>query len=275
MNIGFRFRNKDAMGLHDLADVTQCDPEHRRPRVSPPVPFLSSKQSLSVDETEPDEQSPNDIFFTAVLFESALGALAILLGSLFGPDARAMVPEIDFSWPIDWESLRPIGLGLGYGTIAAVPMLLAIEVLRRLPLEAVRQLERLSDESAIKSLLGLRPGEMIVISLCAGIGEELLFRGWLMPWLSQGWSAYQPTEMAIPIGAIVGLVGSSIAFGLVHPLTKLYIVVATVMGFYFGGLLLWSGNLLIPITAHAVYDAVQLLVTARMARKEAALEIAE
>ncbi|MGB7326100.1 MAG: type II CAAX endopeptidase family protein [Rubripirellula sp.] len=223
---------------------------------------------LETDDPESDDQSPEDFFFTAVLFESALGVIAIVLGWLLGPDARAAIPEIDLTWPIDWESLRPIGVGLGYGLIATIPMLLAIEALRRLPWEPVRKLERLSDDGVIQSLLQLRASEMIVISLCAGIGEELLFRGWLMPWLSQGWSAVQPAEVSAPIAMAVGLVGSSIAFGLVHPLTKLYIVVATVMGFYFGGLLIWSGNLLVPITAHAAYDTVQLIMTARSARKQ-------
>ena len=33
------------------------------------------------------------------------------------------------------------------------------------------------------------------------------------------------------------------------------------MGLYFGALLLWTGNLLIPIAAHAAYDATQLIIT--------------
>ncbi|TWU56383.1 CAAX amino terminal protease self- immunity [Rubripirellula tenax] len=227
-----------------------------------------------MDDTEAGDQSPDDVFLTAVLFESALGVLAILLGLWLGPDPRAWVPEIDlsvFAIPVDWEALIPIGTGVGYGALAAIPMLVAIDLLRRLPWEPVRELERLSDDGLIKSLLQLRASEMIVISLCAGIGEELLFRGWLMYWLADGWKLADEASVAVSpefaLGA--GLVGSSIAFGLVHPLTKLYVVVATVMGFYFGGLLIWSENMLVPITAHATYDAVQLMLSSRSLKKEA------
>ncbi len=218
------------------------------------------------ETTSAPDQTPDDIFLTAVIFESALGALALFLGWLVGPSARELVPEINLAWfasPIDWESLRPIGVGLGYGVVAAVPMLVAIELLRRIPWEPIRNLERLSDDGVIRSLLELRTSEMIVISLCAGIGEELLFRGWLMYWIADGWSVFEadPVSPAFALGS--GLVISSIAFGLVHPLTKLYIVVAAVMGLYFGGLCIWTGNLLVPITAHAVYDAVQLVMTKR------------
>jgi membrane protease YdiL (CAAX protease family) len=42
------------------------------------------------------------------------------------------------------------------------------------------------------------------------------------------------------------------------------------MGLYFGGLVLYTGNLLVPIAAHATYDAVQLIMTARQEAREAA-----
>lgn len=218
------------------------------------------------ETTAAPEQTPDDIFLTAVVFESALGALALFLGWWLGPSARELVPEIDLgalATPIDWESLRPIGVGLGYGTLAAIPMLVAIEILRRIPWEPVRELERLSDDGVIRSLLELRPSEMLVISLCAGIGEELLFRGWLMYWIADGWAMVPGEPVSATFALGFGLVVSSIAFGLVHPLTKLYIVVAAVMGLYFGGLCIWTGNLLVPITAHAVYDAAQLVMTKR------------
>lgn len=197
------------------------------------------------------EQTPDDVFRLAIVFETGLGVLALALGWLLGPDPRTLVPELD---P---DGLVRIGMGLLYGVIAAVPILGAVEVLRRLPWEPVRELERLSDDGMVKLLLKLGPLELALISICAGVGEELLFRGWMMAWMSG--AGAQPTSLEIG----VGLVGSAIAFGLVHPITKLYVVLATLMGIYFGGLLLISGNLLVPIAAHATYDAAQLILTAR------------
>jgi len=196
------------------------------------------------------DQSPNDLFLTAVIFESALGLLALLLGWALGPDPRAMIPEGGF------ENLRTIGSGLAYGCAAAVPMLLVIALIRKIPWEPVRELERLSDDGMIRTLLSLGRAELVVISLCAGVGEELLFRGWLLPWLAHiGGADASPS----PVEWGAALIGSSIAFGMVHPITRLYVVLAAAMGLYFGALLLWTDNLLIPIAAHAAYDAVQLL----------------
>ncbi len=209
---------------------------------------------------QPDEiteQTPDDVFLTAVVFESALGVLALLLGWMLGPDPRAMIPELD------WENLQPIVSGVLYGLLAAVPILGVIEIVRRLPLEAVRKLEALSDDTLIKTLLQLRKSELIVISLCAGIGEELLFRGWMLYWFAGATGEATPGVFEFAIA----LVGSSIAFGLMHPITKLYVFLAALMGIYFGLLVLLTGNLLIPIVAHAAYDAVQLLWTGH--RKEA------
>lgn len=209
------------------------------------------------------EQNADDVFRTAVLFESALGIVAIFLGWTLGPDARALVPEIK-AFTLELEVWRPVFLGIAYGIVAAFPIVAAIAVLQRLPFESVRKLERLSDDGMVKVLLKLGPAEMLMISLCAGVGEELLFRGWLMQWLAGAPDVAGPVEMGI------GLIGSSIAFGLVHPITRLYVVVAAVIGLYLGLLLIWTDNLLVPIAAHAAYDAIQLMLSSRKQRRAVA-----
>lgn len=209
------------------------------------------------EPTETTEQTPDDVFLTAVLFESSLGLLAFFFGWALGPDPRDLIPELDL------QETWPIISGVLYGCLAAIPILIFIEAIRRLPWEPVRELERLTDDSLIKTLLKLRPGELVVISVCAGIGEELLFRGWMLPWLA-GSAGGDPTQLEF----VLALVASSVAFGLMHPITKLYVVLAALMGVYFGVLMLWSGNLLVPIAAHATYDAVQLILTARQSDAE-------
>jgi membrane protease YdiL (CAAX protease family) len=213
-----------------------------------------------MDETEPSEQSPDEVFLTAVLFESALAGLALLLGWMLGPSARAMVPEFNLA------ELWPILAGILYGALAAIPILLVVELIRRIPWEPIRELERLTDDGMIKALLQLRPTELIVISICAGIGEELLFRGWMMYWLVEGAASSASAPSPAALGA--ALIVSSIVFGLFHPITRLYVVLAALMGMYFGALLIYTENLLVPIAAHATYDAVQLLMTARQQPSE-------
>ncbi|HMA98728.1 MAG TPA: CPBP family intramembrane glutamic endopeptidase, partial [Wenzhouxiangella sp.] len=51
---------------------------------------------------------------------------------------------------------------------------------------------------------------------------------------------------------------ASVVFGAMHALSRAYFMVATAMGFYLGWLYLATGNLLIPIVVHFVYDWVVL-----------------
>ena len=79
---------------------------------------------------------------------------------------------------------------------------------------------------------------MIVISVAAGVGEELLFRGALQ--------------------AEAGLVTASIVFGLLHiggRDTMVFGGWVMVMGAGLGGLAVATGGLLAPIVAHSAYDA--------------------
>ena len=135
---------------------------------------------MSEPHSEQPEQTPDEVFATAVLFETALAVAAITLGWALGPSAREMMPE----WNL--EDLKPIYTGLWQGTLAALPMLISIELIRRIPWGPIQELEKLSDDQMIGALVRLRVPELLVISLCAGVGEELLFRGWLMGWLRDG-----------------------------------------------------------------------------------------
>ena len=87
--------------------------------------------------------------------------------------------------------------------------------------------------------IGLR--DVVVISVAAGVGEELLFRGAVQPEL--------------------GLVPASIIFGVLHMGgrgTVAFGCWVAVMGGVLGWLALWTEGLLAPIVAHTAYDAAAL-----------------
>ena len=69
------------------------------------------------------------------------------------------------------------------------------------------------------------------------------------------------------IGAVPALALASIAFGLAHAVTPAYAVIATVFGAYFGWIWLATGNLLVVVVAHAVYDFVVLTLMVRAHRR--------
>ncbi len=257
-------------------------------------------------DSDDEPQTADSLFRTAVLVEAGLGGLALVLGYLFGPDPRELVPSLD--------ELSGLAGGVGLGVLATFPLLLLMAVIRRIKHPAIEELDHLAEHPMMGLMLKLGPLELLAISLCAGVGEELLFRGWLMPaianvlhgeamtllptnaalvrpwWafggyaaevfgatpsdarsVSEGaamsWSGFT-TWWANSIGweMTIGWIASSIAFGFVHPISKLYVAVTGLMGLYFGALLIFSGNLMIPIVAHALYDAIQLWVASAEAK---------
>jgi membrane protease YdiL (CAAX protease family) len=97
----------------------------------------------------------------------------------------------------------------------------------------------------------LSVAEKAAVSIAAGLGEELLFRG-----LGQ---ASLAAWIGGDAGLWAGLIVGSLAFGLCHWLSRTYAVLAACMGIYFGLLLVWTGNLWTPILAHATYDFMALV----------------
>lgn len=89
-------------------------------------------------------------------------------------------------------------------------------------------------------LLGLE--DVFLIACISGFGEEIFFRG-LLQWR-------------------FGIVPASIVFGIIHIWGKKaipYALYATAMGFYLGGLFLYTNNIWSPILAHLLNNLLGLL----------------
>ena len=92
--------------------------------------------------------------------------------------------------------------------------------------------------------------ELAVIAALAGIGEEMLFRGVIQAVVAQ--------QIGGPRGMWWGLLVAAALFGLLHPVTPTYAVLAALIGLYLGWLWLAWGNLLLPIITHGSYDFLAL-----------------
>lgn len=230
------------------------------------------------DEIDPTDEAPDELLFVwACGFELAIGIAGLLVASIVGVDARAYLPRLN---NVAWGA---VGIELLIGVAASIPMLIAIALLMKVPHASIDAIKRLSDAPTMKALLSLSHGELLVLSVCAGIGEELAFRGFLLPWIT---AMRDPTDvaantfnigdgfqMAVPALLVTAIFVSSIAFGLLHPITKLYVVVASLMGIYFAVLMVITDSLLVPIVTHAVYDAAQFIMAKReLAREQLAEE---
>ncbi|MFV1966117.1 MAG: lysostaphin resistance A-like protein [Pirellulaceae bacterium] len=191
-----------------------------------------------------DAPDPSSGFFRmAVGFEVALGVLALVIGWWIGHAPFGAV-RLD-------DPLFQHAVAVAWGVVGAMPMLAAMWLLDRYPIGPLRDLRRLVDVHLVPLFAPLSVVQMLVVSLAAGVGEELLFRGLLQEGLAH-W-------IGPPLGVAVGLLVASLMFGLCHLMTATYGVLATLVGLYLGLLLLLTDHLLAPITAHAVYDAVALV----------------
>ncbi len=131
------------------------------------------------------------------------------------------------TWPLDlaWGAAAGVGLlGVWLGGSRLLPL--------------ARDLER----TLAELLGGLAVSEALALALISGFAEEVFFRG--------------------AVQGAWGIVPATIAFALLHggpgrPFL-LWTLFALVAGAAFGGLLLARGNLLAPITAHVLVNAVNL-----------------
>jgi uncharacterized protein len=184
-------------------------------------------------------------FLSACAIELCLGVLAIALGMIFGPDARAQIPSI--------QNFQSVALGVGAGCAAGAILALVMVLAQQIPLPSLQRFQERTTHQLFQLLSGLSLPQLMVVALTAGVGEELLFRGWLMQFLTGDLKECSPTCL------LLGLVISSIVFGFAHPLHWLYITVAGLMGLVFGTLYWYFNNLLVPIVAHWVYDAIMIV----------------
>jgi membrane protease YdiL (CAAX protease family) len=105
----------------------------------------------------------------------------------------------------------------------------------------------------LRRILGnIRPVDALMFAVLSGIGEEIMFRGVLLPW--------------------IGLAASSLLFGVIHGFTPgspsqmaaamrqflPLIIAATVMGFAFGYTVEYTGNILAAVVAHFTINFLNL-----------------
>src|SRR5919199_5999945 len=162
----------------------------------------------------------------AAVFYAALFFAAVVLNTLRGQGALALGDSALFG--------LFVGVVTACGTVA-----LGVFLYRLLP-----TLRKISDELAPRLVDGAKRGDLVLVSVFSGIGEEAFFRGALQPEL--------------------GLVATSILFGTLHvgPDRRYlaWTLWAVGVGFLFGFLYEWAGSLLAPTTAHVLHNAAALLL---------------
>lgn len=167
-----------------------------------------------------------------IALEVVLFAVALVLGTSWG--------------------IRPLALHLGAawwfaGGLLTLPPLVALAVtLRSRSAWAVRLVQVVDDVAEIL-LARASSLSLVLLAAAAGVAEETLFRGVLQAALSAR------------VGETVAVLVAGVLFGAAHAISVEYAVVATAMGLYLGAAFATTGNLIIPIVIHAIYDCIALL----------------
>jgi len=173
-------------------------------------------------------------FWLTILVEGSLAVVAILADVLlFGFDYRQYCRcDCETLWQITWGLSLPL---VGYF------------VLQTLPLTALQRIARIVREMFQQYMSPLKLWQLAVISALAGIGEELLFRGLFQ------------LGLATVVDLWLAIFFVSLIFGLFHAVTPTYFLLAFVISLYLGFLFVHTGNLVVPIAIHALYDFAILL----------------
>jgi membrane protease YdiL (CAAX protease family) len=179
-----------------------------------------------------------DTLLLGLGFEGGFVIVAWLLGWLLHQ------PPLDqFHWRV---------ADAGWGLAACVPLLAGLWLGLRWPIGPLRRIKRFSVEVIRPLFQPCTVLDLAGISLLAGLGEEMLFRGVLQGWLTAR------------IGTWLALAVTSVLFGILHPITLTYALLAALCGAYFGIIFIHTDNLLAVVIPHAVYDFIALLCLSRL-----------
>jgi membrane protease YdiL (CAAX protease family) len=192
-----------------------------------------NRENDQPDENDSSARGPIP-FWMFVLLEAGLGPLALALGWVL-----KQPPLANFAW--DHEAVL-------WGLAASVPMIALMAVGMRWPIGPLARIKEFLDRELAPVLEGCEWPDLALVSVAAGVGEEMLFRGVIQGAL---------TRM---LGPGLGIAAAGLLFGLLHPVSPAYILLAALLGAYLGLVWFSSGNLLTVIVAHAVYDFVALLL---------------
>ena len=219
-------------------------------------PSNSIKSGIVDSSVEPEPQKQKDqeipnLVLVAALLSGAMMVLAVIF-SLFGFCApQQSLLSFDFN-----EVVLP---AIVWGVGSSIPLILILLAIFKLDFGPFQTMKRTIDNLLIPIFKDCTIVQIAIISILAGISEEMFFRWCLQGGLSIGW-----TEI-LGEGVWPGIIIAGVIFGGCHYITLTYALFATLMGIYLGCVMELSGTYLAPAMTHFIYDFVALCLIVRLA----------
>ena len=196
------------------------------------------ERRLQPSGQQPSEKEPQ--IFRAILFvEFGLGGLALAIAWLIGYGETTEI-SVRLTTP------QLFGQDLLWGTVATLPMFAMAWLVERSRLRSLRHLRLVVRKLVAGTFSDFSTWQVALVSLAAGVSEEMFFRGILFDVLRD--------KAGMSIVAWAALLASSLLFGLAHAITRVYLVLAMLIGIYLAVVLVCSDSLLAPMVTHALYD---------------------
>ena len=196
---------------------------------------------------QPSGQQPaekrNQIFRAILVVELGLGGLALAIAWAIGYGETTEI-RVRLTTP------QLFGQDVLWGTVATLPMFAMAWLVERSRLRSLRHLRLVVRNLIAGAFSEFSTWQVALVSLAAGVSEEMFFRGVLFDALRD--------QAGMSIVAWAALLGSSLLFGLAHAITRAYLVLATLIGIYLAIVLICTDSLLAPMVTHALYDFVLL-----------------
>lgn len=212
--------------------MTKIDPDS-----SPDSHRLPHNPALAANHNFAESMTTSSLLTLTILVEGGLLAVALALGWWL---------KIPF-----WEDIVSSSDAWGWAILWTLPLVAIFIALVETSWRATARVKQDLTQFVVH-LKGCSTGHLLFMSVMAGLGEEALFRGILLPWAA----GY--------IGIPGALVLTSILFGLAHFISKEYMIGTTIIGMFLGGLYIWHDNLLVPMAVHGIYDFIALIYVVKI-----------
>ena len=192
-----------------------------------------------------------NLVWVGLIVEGGLVLVALVLAYFGLFDHQQYLREIDAQ---NWKD------AFLYGSAATVPLLLFLAIFHFFPTNLLQPMREFVEQKLYPLFRGSTITELLLLSVMAGFGEELLFR-----WSIQGGIATLLQESAgDQLAMAIGLGVASILFGLCHWVNSSYGLTTLAVGVYLGLTMIWTGTFLVPAVTHTIYDFVALMYIVRM-----------